>query len=65
MFSERSGQARRDSSTAAVGAPLAAHCHLGLSKLWARAGQSEQATEHLDAAAAQAPKPSVSGKRAS
>ena len=30
--------------------PLVAYCHLGLGKLSARAGQREQATEHLDTA---------------
>jgi len=31
--------------------PLVAHCHLGLGKLYARAGQREQAQEHLSTAA--------------
>jgi hypothetical protein len=30
--------------------PLVAHCHLGLGKLYRRAGKSEQAQEHLTAA---------------
>jgi len=31
--------------------PLAAHCHLGLGKLYRRTGKREQAQEHLTAAA--------------
>jgi hypothetical protein len=30
--------------------PLAAHCHLGLGKLYRRTGQPEQAREHLTSA---------------
>ncbi len=30
--------------------PLVAHCHLGLGKLYRRAGKREQAQEHLAAA---------------
>jgi hypothetical protein len=30
--------------------PLVAHCHLGLGKLYRRAGQREQAREHLTTA---------------
>jgi hypothetical protein len=32
--------------------PLVAHCHLGLGTLYARMGKREQATEHLETAAA-------------
>jgi len=32
--------------------PVAAHCHLGLSKLYRRIGQREQAQDHLTTAAA-------------
>src|SRR5215475_8405732 len=32
--------------------PLVAHCHLGLSKLYRRTGQREQAQEHLTTATA-------------
>jgi hypothetical protein len=32
--------------------PLAAHCHLGLGKLYRRTGQREQAQEHLATATA-------------
>jgi hypothetical protein len=32
--------------------PLAAHCHLGLGKLWGRTGQCTQAREHLMSAIA-------------
>jgi Tetratricopeptide repeat len=32
--------------------PLLAHCHLGLGKLYRRAGKREQAHEHLTTAAA-------------
>jgi hypothetical protein len=32
--------------------PLAAHCHLGLGKLYCRTGQGEQAREHLTTATA-------------
>ncbi len=32
--------------------PVAAHCHLGLSKLYRRIGQREQAQEHLTTATA-------------
>jgi hypothetical protein len=31
-------------------APLIAHCHLGLGKLYQRTGQREQAREHLTTA---------------
>ena len=31
--------------------PLAAHCHAGLARLFARAGKPEKAREHLTAAA--------------
>ena len=30
--------------------PLAAHCHLGLGKLYARAGERDRAQEHLTTA---------------
>ncbi len=32
--------------------PLVAHCHRGLGKLYARTGKREQATRHLETAAA-------------
>jgi hypothetical protein len=32
-------------------APLVAHCHLGLGKLYRRTGKREQAREHLSTAA--------------
>jgi hypothetical protein len=32
-------------------APLVAHCHLGLGKLYRRTGKREQAQEHLSTAA--------------
>jgi hypothetical protein len=32
--------------------PVAAHCHLGLSQLYRRIGQREQAQDHLTTAAA-------------
>ena len=37
-------------------APLVAHCHLGLGKLYRRTGKREQAQEHLTIATADVPR---------